>query len=289
MTLPLDAFYTALASTCGTSLPLARSLSSCGRPDLALLADGRTLAEILEAGRFPAIDVAVVRAAEASGRLEAALKSLARRASEAKILRRKLTAILVYPMFVAHGVVIAPWIIQWIVGRPSFVMLLCDLAAIWILFFAARAMLRSPLGERLPVAGPIRRGVALARFCDTLSGALDAALPNRRAIELAADAAGGGTGARARVAAAGDVNRPLVEILAPVLPPLSIEMLRAGEESGNVDKALANLSTRHFEDAIHALNVVVAVLPVVLFLFVVALAVLQMMAIGLPTGARALP
>lgn len=289
MPLPLDAFYTALAATCDTAMPLARSLSCCGRPDLAPLADGRPLAEILAAGKFPEIDVEVVRAGEASGRLAAALKSLARRANESKILKRRLTAILIYPMLIAHGAVIVPWLLQWIIGQPSFLALIGDLAGIWIVFFAVRALLRSAAGEKLPVAGPIRRSIELARFCDTLSGALDAALPLRRALELAGNAAGGGVRTKALAAAAGDLHRPLVEILEPVLPALSLEMLRAGEESGNMDKSLAKLSARHFEEAVHALNIVLSVLPLVLFFAVVALVVLQMMVIGLPTTLRNVP
>jgi type II secretory pathway component PulF len=187
-------------------------------------------------------------------------------------------------MFVVHGVVIAPWVIQWIFGTASVPVLLADLAVIWILYFLVRTLLLSRFAEHLPVAGPIRRDVACARFCDALAGALEAAIPLRRAIEMAAAAAGGAMETKARAAAAGDVNRPLVQTLEGVLPPLSLEMLRAGEESGSTDKALAKLSQRHFEDATHALNKLVAILPIVLFLVAVAAAVLQIVALGgLPT------
>ncbi|MEK7467133.1 MAG: type II secretion system F family protein [Planctomycetota bacterium] len=282
MPLPLDAFYTALAATVGSALPLPKALASAGRPDLAPLADGRPLADILAAGGIPELDVATVRAAETTGRLEAALKGLARRAREALILKRRLRAILIYPLIVMHGMVIAPWVIQWIFATASVALLLYNLAGIWVLFFIVRAILSSRIAESLPVAGPIRRDVACARFCDALAGALDAALPMKRAIELAADAAGGPTGVRARAAAAGDVNRPLVETLAPVLPLFSIEMLRAGEEAGSIDKALAKLAQRHFEDAVHALNKLVAVLPLILFFVTLACFVLQLAAIGGP-------
>lgn len=289
MPLPLDAFYTALAATVGTALPLPKALSTAGRPDLAPLADGRPLADILATGGLPELDVATIRAAEASGRLEAALKGLARRAREALILKRRLRAILIYPMVVVHGMIIAPWLIQWFFASASVSVLLYDLAAIWVVFFAVRAILSSRIAENLPVAGPIRRDVACSRFCDTLAGALDAALPMKRAIELAGDAAGGPTGTRARAAAAGDVNRPLVETLSGVLPPFSIEMLRAGEEAGSLDRALAKLAQRHFEDAVHALNKLVAVLPLILFFVTLALFVVQMAAIGGPVFERIRP
>lgn len=284
MRLPLDLFYTSMAATVGTALPLPRVLASAGRPDLAPLADGRPLADILAAGGLPELDVAAVRAAEASGRLEQAFRTLARRAREAEILRRRIRAIVIYPMFIVHGVVIAPWVVQWIFATASFPVLLADLAAIWILFFAVRALLNSRFSEHLPVAGPIRREIACARFCDSLSGALDAAIPHRRAIEMAAAAAGGSMEGRARAAAAGDLQRPLYQTLEGVLPVLSVEMLRVGEESGSADKALAKLAQRHFEDATHALNKVVAILPVVLFLVAVGFAVLQIVALGgMPT------
>lgn len=284
MSLPLDLFYTSMAATVGTALPLPRVLATSGRPDLVPLADGRPLADILAAGGLPELDVAAVRAAEASGRLEATFRALARRAREAQILKRRLRAIVLYPMFVVHGVVIAPWVIQWIFATASWTVLLANLAAIWILFFAIRALLLSRVSESLPVAGPIRREIACARFCDSLSGALDAAIPHRRAIEMAAAAAGGSMERRARAAAAGDLHRPFYQILEGVLPALSVEMLRAGEESGSTDKALAKLSQRHFEDATHALNKLVAILPIVLFLLAAAAAVLQIVALGgLPT------
>lgn len=280
MRIPLDVFYTSLASLTGTALPLSKSLSSAGRPDLAPLADGRPLADILQAGGFPALDVATVRAAEASGRLEEAFKALARRAREAEILRRRIKAIVIYPMFVVHGVIVAPWAIRWMFASASWAELGADLAVIWVVFFAVRGLLRSRFSDLLPVAGPIRAQIALSRFCDTLAGALDAAIPARRALELAADAAGGPLGRRARAAAAGDVNRPLVEMLDGVLPALSLEMLRAGEEAGSTDRALAKLSQRHHEDAVHALNKLVAVLPILLFIVALAVAVLQIVAMG---------
>ncbi|KAF0246623.1 MAG: hypothetical protein FD180_442 [Planctomycetota bacterium] len=289
MPLPLDAFYTALAATVGSALPLPKALSSAGRPDLALLADGRPLGDILAAGGIPELDVATIRAAERSGRIEAALKGLAKRAREALILKRRLHAIVLYPLIVAHGMVIAPWVIQWVFASVSVSVLLWDLVAIWVFFFVVRALLASRIGESLPCVGSIRRDVACARFCDSLAGALDAALPLKRAIELAADAAGGPTGARARTAAAGDVNRPLVETLAPVLPPFSVEMLRAGEEAGSIDKSLTKLAQRHFEDAVHALNKLIAVLPLLLFFLVLALFVLQLAAIGGPVFHRPAP
>ena len=60
----------------------------------------------------------------------------------------------------------------------------------------------------------------------------------------------------------------------------------AGEEAGSTDKVLTKLGHQHFEDAIHSLNKLVALLPVILFLIVAALAFLQMMSIGLPTSLR---
>ncbi len=284
MRLPLDLFYTSMAATVGTALPLPRVLATSGRPDLVPLADGRPLADILAAGGLPELDVAAVRAAEASGRLEEVFRTLARRAREAQILRRRVRAIVLYPMFVVHGVVIAPWVIQWIFATASWTVLLSDLAAIWILFFAVRALLNSRLSEHLPIAGPIRREIACARFCDSLSGALDAAIPHRRAIEMAAAAAGGAMETRARAAAAGDLHLPLYQILEGVLPVLSVEMLRVGEESGSANKALAKLAQRHFEDATHSLNKLVAILPIVLFFVALGVAVLQIVALGgMPT------
>lgn len=276
----LDVFYTSLAATVSTALPLTRALASAGRPDLAPLADGRPLADILAAGGYPDIDVAVIRAAETSGRTEAALRTLARRAREAEMLRRRIKAIRIYPMALAHAALIVPFVIGWIFHGGSAWPLLMDLAGLWIGFFLIRAVLASAVGEALPVIGPVRRDVALARFCDALAGSLDAALPIPRAVAFAADAAGGSTGRRARAVA--DFNRPLVESLATVLPPLSLEMLRAGEEAGSTDKALAKLGQRHFEDAVHGLNKIVAILPVVLFLAAGALAAVQIFATGIP-------
>jgi type II secretory pathway component PulF len=69
-------------------------------PAVADLHAGRPLGGV--DGRVPALDLAGIRAAEVSGRLEATFLDLARRAEETVALARARKAAVAYPFAIAH-------------------------------------------------------------------------------------------------------------------------------------------------------------------------------------------
>ncbi|MBI2920664.1 MAG: type II secretion system F family protein [Planctomycetes bacterium] len=274
--------YSGLSAGVGASLALPRIFESLGQPGLAKKSDGRALSEVLAGSGVPAIDVEVIRAGEETGRLEETLKELAERARVEWLLRRKILNAVLYPVVVLHAAAIIPWVFAWIVFGASPLSLLANLGMLWAVLGGAYVLFTSSARDKLPIVGDIARRVSLARFCETFASGVRAAVPLRRALELAAAAAGGGVGRRAAAAARSDLGRPLVETLDRVLPPLDLAMLEVGEESGSIDRSLLKIAQNHRDEAAHRIAKITAVLPIVLFLVMGAVAAFVIFTIGLP-------
>jgi len=263
---PRATFYHSLSVGLGAGLTVRKALESLRRPDLAALTDGRPLSAVLEAGGFPVLDLAVVRAAEETGRLDRALKQLSEAAEAGARLRRRLRNAAIYPVALLHAAVLIPWIAGWFMGYADPASLLFGLLGVWGLVGAATAILISPLRLHIPFIGDILRELALARFCRALAWTLDAGVPLQRALTLAADSAGEPPGGPTRRAATAGLGRPLHQILAHTLPSLSLEMVRAGEEAGSADRMLGKAAAVHEGTAGNRLAIFARMAPLVFFL-----------------------
>jgi len=237
----------------------------------ARLREGEPLADALAASPrvFPPLFRDLVRAGEASGALATVLARLADHAEASAALRARLRAALTYPAVMsAATVAVLAFLLAWVVpqltqlfaetgtrlplatrlliavtsvvGRTWWLLLLAGAGAAWGLArWAATPAGRARLDAALlgaPLAGPIVRKAAVARFARTLGTLLAGGLP----LDVALGIAGAATG-NCRLADAVASAREAVrqgEPLAPALrrtgvfPPLVVHLAAVGERAG---------------------------------------------------------
>jgi len=237
---------------------------------------------------FPPLLIHLIAAGEAGGMLEDVLQRLAEQLEHEESLRQKIRSALTYPVAVsvlACGVVL--FLLLYVL--PRFMDVYDDLGVQlplitrtllftwrlvshgwWALPVVAAlvgagvgAVARTPGGAlrldrlllRLPVAGPMLLKAAIARFCRTLGGLLQSGVPIIRALQVVERI----TGNRVITAAVRHVREEvgeghrLAEPLAHahLFPPMVLEMVAVGEETGRLEHMLGKVAT-YFEDDVRA-------------------------------------
>jgi type IV pilus assembly protein PilC len=103
-----------------------------------------------------------------------------------------------------------------------------------------------PLKLKIPVFGPLFQKIALTRFCRNLGTMLSAGVPILQSLDIVADTTGNVVLARATREVQESVRRG--ETLAgpltnhPVFPPMVVQMLSVGEDTGALDTMLAKIA-----------------------------------------------
>jgi type IV pilus assembly protein PilC len=230
---------------------------------------------------FPKLYVAMVRAGEAAGMLDEVLLRVAAMLEADVKLRSKIKSAMTYPVIVFIMAILLstvmlifivpvfadmfddlggqlPWLTQMLVDLSNFVtsplgvLLYIGLpAALWFTYKRVRA---NPKGRyaldvaklRLPVFGPLFHKIALTRFARNLSTLLAAGVPILQALEITAETVNNGPigvavkDVQDSVREGESINGPLSEH--EIFPPMVVQMIAVGEETGNVDGMLAKIS-----------------------------------------------
>lgn len=287
----LAASYLQLADLLRAGVPLLRSIKLLGSrksaPALAkvfselaaAVADGSELAAAMEAKPeiFPRVHIAMVRAGEKGGFLEAVLARLGQFLTAQAELRSKIVGNLIYPcILILAGIVILGIIFGYFIPmfRPMFakmelgvltrsVLGLSDLISAYGLYLLVPAVIgivsvwrlckRPSMQGRLdrikmrtPVLGPILRTIGVARFCRILGTLLSNAIPMLGAMQIAKDAAGNTIMEQAIDKAADAVRHG--QALAPPLAESGlfaddvVEMISVGESANNLDDVLVSIA-----------------------------------------------
>lgn len=236
---------------------------------------------------FDQLYVNLVQAGEVGGILDTILQRLAVYNEKAIKLRRQLKGAMVYPsavlvIFTAVLGVLLGWVI------PSFKTVFKDLggddALPWLtqmviaaseafvsylpLLFvggiaAAAAIVyiyRTPKGKKvfhtiflkLPVMGPVLRKIAVARFTRTLGTLLSSGVPILDAMEIVAKTAGNVVVeeaimySRAKISEGKNMAAPLLET--NVFPPMVVQMVGVGEQTGALDSMLGKIADFYEEE-----------------------------------------
>jgi general secretion pathway protein F len=241
------------------------------------LTGGACLSDALaaEAGTFPPVYVAMVRAGEAGGAIGAVMARLADFLERADHARRQLQTALIYPAILMIAA-IAILTMMVAVVLPQFDTLFADagarlpwgarlvvagagmvrshgwavaMAALGAGLILARALQRPAFRLswdrallRLPLAGPLARKAEAARFCRTLAALLANGVGHLAALAIV-QAVLGNSFLRAQLAeliAGLKDGQGLAEPLArlDMLPPLALQLVRLGEETGKLDTML---------------------------------------------------
>ena len=265
---------------------------------------------------FPALAVALVAAGEEGGALGGAMARLADHLDEAGELRAEVRSALLYPALMAAVASLGVTVLLLFVV-PRFVAMLAEVGGqlplstralvalseivtrwwwVWLPALAgavtgARAWATRPDGRRrwhearlrLPVVGELERALAAARFTRTLGILLGSGVGILPALRVARTTVANerlGDGIE-RATAAVAQGRRLAPELDDVLPPLAVQLIAVGEESGRLDALCLRAADAFDAESRRTLRATVALLePALILVFgalvgFVALAMLQ--------------
>ena len=232
-----------------------------------------------EAEVFPPLMISMVKAGEAGGFLDTSMRQIADNFESEVKLRGKIKAALTYPAVVfCLAIVMCLALIIFVV--PVFEAMFEDLGGTLplptrILVFLSHAMkylvplfavlgvaatwawrkygktpqvrnVVDPLKLRLPVFGNLFQKLALTRFARNLSTLLGAGVPILQSLEIVGDTSGSVVitsalhDVRDSVRRGESVAAPLGEHA--VFPPMVVQMIASGEESGSIDQMLGKVA-----------------------------------------------
>jgi type IV pilus assembly protein PilC len=253
------------------------------------ISQGATFAEsVLSQGRWlPTFDLALIRAAEESGRLPESFRLLAGYYTERAQLARSVIARIAYPAFILHfAILVFPpsqlgqLVLQGNVAAflwSKLQLLLPGYALLFLIAFACqgrhgeswRSFVEKIL-HGIPVLGQARRNLALARLSAALEGLISAGVSIIDAWELSADASGSPTLRRAvrpwrNAIQSGDTPGELVN-QTRVFPELFANLYHTGEVSGQLDDTLRRLHNHYQEEGSRKLQTFAFWVPVLIYL-----------------------
>jgi general secretion pathway protein F len=272
--LPLDQALGFLERDAG-SKSLARLVGRVGNE----VSGGKSLCEALEmqGDAFPPIYSRMVRVAEASGTLETVLERIAHGREKAQKLKSMAISEILYPcllivMAVSAVTVMLTFVVprfkdmisnagteipqqaRFVIGASDWLLanweyLLVSIAAVVIIAVVTWPKIRSDVQMlllRLPLVGGILQLNLTIRFCRTLGMLLENGVDLPAAMKLVADVIGNKPAAVA-VGQSYDALRKGRSFLEPLsqsrlFPPVLVNMLRVGEETGSLSSALLHMA-----------------------------------------------
>jgi len=243
---------------------------------------GQTLTRALEKypNTFDRLFIGLVNAGEVGGALEESLQRLSQFLEKDVELRRKVKSAMTYPMLIlCFAAIVVIGLMTFIL--PRFMVLFDDLQIkelpgptrmlkassnfmltkwYWVILFviifvvAFRLFLRTKVGRRIfdrvrlkfPVFGKLNHKVALARFSRTLSTLLSSGVGILQAMETVAGTVSNDIisdailSARAAIREGERIGEPLAR--SKMFPPMVVQMISIGEESGSLDPMLAKVA-----------------------------------------------
>ncbi len=285
------------------------------------VSEGKSLSQALSdhPGVFGSITVHMTGAGEEGGALDIILNRLADFSERSIKLRKKVETALTYPLFLMliSGVIVVflmafvmpkvvgifegmdmalPWstraliwltdrLRQWWGALLGGAVLIAALGAAWLRTKRGRR-LWDGFRLRVPVLGKVHRKAVIARFAQTLTILLQSGIPLVKSLEIARHAAGNRVVEQAleqtarRVGEGQDFATPLQET--GLFPPLVIQLVRAGERSGELESMLGKAAERYEEDVEASLGSLSSLLePAIILAMGVAVA-FMVMAVLLP-------
>jgi type IV pilus assembly protein PilC len=285
------------------------------------ISEGKPLSEMLEGHPkvFSRLYCSMVRAGETAGKLPEILSKLSEHLEHAENLRRKIQGALVYPSAVI-GVSLATGAFIFTFGVQQFqeiysglnaelpastqlIMVLADLMAAWwpgllagalmglwllkhLLSTGPGELLKDRLLLRMPLVAPLVRRLAIARFARTLGTLYSSGVPIVQSLELVASSTGNRVMEEVVRKAVQTVQEgePLVAALraSQTFTRMALSMVATGEESGTLDRMLAEVADFYELQAETMLRNLVSLLEPAVIVGVGLFVAFLIMALGLP-------
>jgi len=267
---------------------------------------GHTLADAMRQHPqvFSDLFVNMVAAGEAGGILDTILLRLAVFMEKADALRRKIKGAMIYPAVVMAVAAIAITILLIFVipvfqdmfsqagvalpGPTQFVIMCSELlqsrwyvigGVIVAVVFAVQRYYKTPQGQlmidrmllRLPVLGPVQRKAAIARFTRTLGTLVSSGVAILDGLEITARTAGNrvvhdaSMESRASIAGGDTISEPLKK--SGVFPPMVVQMINVGEQTGGLDEMLTKIADFYDEEVDAAVQALLSAMEPMMIVF----------------------
>jgi len=254
---------------------------------------------------FSNLFINLVKAGEAGGILEEILSRLATYLESSEQLKQKVKGAMTYPVVVS-GIAVLVVIFLIVFVLPTFETIFKDMGdaklplptrillglsafmnqyLILIVIGAAAAFIgikkffESERGIRLfdtnilkvPVIGLLQRKVAVAKFTRTLGTLIASGVPILQALEVTADTAGNVIIAdainktRTSIREGESISEPLKA--STVFPPMVVQMIAVGEETGELDKMLTKIADFYDQEVDTAVKGLTSVIEPIVIVF----------------------
>ncbi len=283
---------------------------------------GRALADALarHPQAFSSLYVNMVRAGEAGGVLDDVLQRLSTFLEKEYALRQKIKSAMVYPIILAVVATLA-LLFMTVFIIPQFVVFYRELnvgelplptqilmwvslviRSYWYLWIPAAILgaygfvrwIRTPAGKawwdrvklRLPLFGPLVQKTLIARFARTLGTLLGAGVPLLQAFEVTGKAVDnvvveeGIRKVRSSIREGESIAVPLSSI--DLFPPMVVQMVRVGEEAGNLDEMLVKVADFYDMEVEAAVGALASTLEPAMIVFMGAVVGAMVISLYLP-------
>lgn len=268
---------------------------------------------------FSQIFINMVRAGEASGSLDLVLDRLAEYSEHQQALRGRVKAALAYPIFMFFiGTLVLLFLVTVVVPQitkvfsdmhqtlplPTLILINVSefLKSFWWLLLAGlvvavillKQFRKTPKGSymwdeikiRVPVLGSISLRLAIARFGRTLGNLLDSGVPLLTALEIVRNIVN-------NVLISDVIDNAMDEIqagkslAAPLsrstwFPPMAIQMISVGEQSGELEKMLNKIADIYEREAESRITVMTSMLEPIMILVMALVVGFMLISILLP-------
>jgi type IV pilus assembly protein PilC len=267
---------------------------------------GQTLADAMRQHErvFTQLYVNMVAAGEAGGILDTILLRLAVFLEKADALKRKIKGAMIYPgviLTVAIGAVSV--LLMFVIptfqemfesagialpGPTQFVIFLSEsLQSRWYVFVLAivgsvvliRQYYKTPGGElnidrillHLPILGPLQRKAAIARFTRTLGTLVASGVSILDGLEITARTSGNRVlhdaimESRSSIAGGETISEPLKK--SGVFPPMVVQMINVGEQTGGLDEMLTKIADFYDEEVDAAVEALLSAMEPIMIVF----------------------
>jgi type IV pilus assembly protein PilC len=260
---------------------------------------GQTLADAMRKHPkvFSELYVNMVAAGEAGGILDTILNRLATFLEKNDALARKIKGAMTYPSVMLFVVIVATTVLLWKVV-PVFagifsdaglalplptqiVLAVSEFLQSYILYmflgaigagFLVKRYYGTPGGKlaidrmllRLPVLGPLIRKAAVSRFTRTLGTLVSSGVSILDGLEITARTAGNRVihdavmASRASIAGGATIADPLRQ--SGVFPPMVVQMINVGEQTGGLDEMLSKIADFYDDEVDNAVAALTSVL-----------------------------
>ncbi|HLJ55172.1 MAG TPA: type II secretion system F family protein, partial [Chthonomonadaceae bacterium] len=263
--------------------------------------------------------VSLVQAGETGGVLERTLEIAAVQFDQEAELQEKVKAAFVYPTIVlvaSVGVVFFMLIFivpvfakvyeQFHAVLPPVTLLLVVLSNMLLSYwwlaaiigyaaqFGFKRYIRTPTGRavfdkmmlKMPLLGPLNRKIAVARFTQTFAGATKAGVPILRALSISAQTSGNVVIMEAIKKVAGFVKDGST-LTVPLeqtgeFPPMVTRMIAAGEQSGNLDTMLEEITHFYNRDIEYTVNKLTKIMEPAMTVVVGGIVLFVLLALYMP-------